>query len=245
MSAGVLLQNRIGLVLGVLAAGALLTAATVGLNGYRNTPRPEKPHAAVAANAPGEDVDPLAPKLFDQSGTVRVHVAGAVKKPGVYTLPAWARVIDAVTKAKGFTTAADPDAINLADRVKDGEQIRIPVKGQPAMPTAHPPTPEPAPVPATVGGRGEGRYPFSGAGAAAEGQQQGQQGQQATGTAVNLNTATREELDGLPGIGPATADKIIAYRQEHGGFLQPEDLMNVKGIGPTKFERLRPMVTAR
>jgi hypothetical protein len=93
-SAGLFLQSRIGWVLGLLAAGALLAALTVGLNGYRNTPRPDSAPAAAAGNGPEED--PLAPRLFDQAGTVRVHVAGAVKRPGVYTLPSYARVIDAV-----------------------------------------------------------------------------------------------------------------------------------------------------
>jgi competence protein ComEA len=88
-----------------------------------------------------------------------------------------------------------------------------------------------------VGGRGSGRYPFAALEASA--------GEPtAEGEPVNLNTATREQLDKLPGVGPSTAEKIIAHRQEHGPFLQPEDLMNVKGIGPSKFDKLRSLVSA-
>jgi competence protein ComEA len=235
-SAGLFLQSRIGWVLGLLAAGALLAALTVGLNGYRNSPRPDSLPAAAATNAPEED--PLAPRLFDQSGTVRVHVAGAVKRPGVYTLPSYARVIDAVNKARGFADDADRDAINLADRLRDGEQLRIPYRGRAERLQNHAPAAEPPPIPPTVGGRGTGRYPFASLDAsAAEAAPEAER--------VDLNTATREQLDALPGVGPSTAEKIIAHRQEYGPFVQPEDLMNVKGIGPSKFEKLRPLVTAR
>jgi competence protein ComEA len=222
--------------MGTLAATAALAAVGVGWTGYRGSPDGVLPPAGAQAapgTAPG--TDPLAPRLFDQSGPVRVHVAGAVKKPGVYSLPSWARVIDAVKRAGGATSQADLDAINLADPVRDGEQIRIPVRGRPQRLQAHRPTPEPPPLAPTVGGRGIGRYPFAAreASAPAPG-----------GGAVNLNQATREQLEALPGIGPATAEKILAYRQEQGGFLQPEDLMNVRGIGPAKFEKLRGLVTA-
>jgi competence ComEA-like helix-hairpin-helix protein len=229
--------------MGMLAATAALAAVGVAWSGYKNSPETGvRPDAGVrAANAP-KDRDPLSPRLFDQSGPIRVHVAGAVKNPGVYSLPAWARVVDAMKKAGGPTQGADLDAINLADPVKDGEQVRIPVKGRPMPLRAHLPTTEPPPLSPTAGGHALGRYPFA-APASLSGA-----GRQAKGAAlqgpVNLNTGTRDELDALPGIGPATADRILAYRQEHGPFLQPEDLMNVKGIGPVKFEQLRGLITA-
>jgi competence protein ComEA len=221
-----------GWILGSLTVGATLAAVSVGFNGYRTAP-PRDVRALAAASAAEPAEDPLAPRLFEQTTSVRVHVAGAVKKPGVYTLPAWARVIDAVKKAGGAAANADTDGINLADRIQDGEQIRIPVRGRRVDLQTHRPAPEPLPVAATVGGRGTGRYPFAQAEAPTAGAQPG---------TVDVNTAGREDLDRLPGVGPATADKIIAYRQEHGPFLQPEDLMNVKGIGPAKFERMRPMI---
>jgi competence protein ComEA len=229
-------QNRMNWLMATLAVGAIFAAVSVGINGYRSTPGSVPPDAVLAAQA--EEDDPLAPRLFDKSGPIRVHVAGAVKKPGVYSLPSWARVIDAVRKAGGPAETADLDAINLADFVKDGEQLRIPQRGRPAPRHAHPPTPEPPPVSPQAGGHGAGRYPFAQP-LAAHAVPAGR------GGPINLNTATREELDLLPGVGPATADRILAYRKERGPFLRPEDLMNVRGIGEKKFEQIRPFVTAR
>src|SRR4051794_21570240 len=116
-------------ILGVLLATAALAAVGVAWSGYRSSPGPLVPQASnrPGENAPG-DRDPLSPRLFDQSGPIRVHVAGAVKNPGVYSLPGWARVVDAMKKAGGPAANADLDGINLADPVKDGEQVRIPVK---------------------------------------------------------------------------------------------------------------------
>lgn len=230
------LQNRSGLVLATMAALCTLVALGVGLSGYRSTPRraEQKPRILADPSNP-EDKDPLAPRLFDQSAPFRVHVAGAVKKPGVYALPSWARVIDAVKKAGGAAPTADLDAINLADKIEDGEQIRIPTRGRPQALDSHRPTPEPDAVPATVGGRSTARYPFA-AGAV--------ELQAAGAGPVNLNSASREQLDSLPGIGPATADRIVAYREEHGPFVRPEDLMNVQGIGEVRFAQLRSLVTA-
>jgi len=228
------LQGRI---LGILATVALFLAVTLWFNGYRNTPPPPK-GAPAAASRPPEDGDPLSPRLFDQSRSIRIHVAGAVKKPGVYTVPSWARVTDAVRKAGGATTNANLDAINLADFLKDGEQLRIPIRGGRERLASHLPSPEPAAPPPTIGGRGLGRHPFvtAAAGSAA-----------ASGGAapINLNTATREELEGLPGVGAVTAEKIVSYRQTNGPFLQTEDLLNVRGIGEKKFEKLQPLVAVR
>jgi competence protein ComEA len=236
--------------LSMLAVSGTLAAAGVALNGYRQNPRPEPgaPSGAAPAgtvrtasvkpgNAPADD--PLAPRLFDQPGSIRVHMAGAVRHPGVYSLPAWARVVDGVKKAGGATGQANLDAINLADRLKDGEQVRIPVRGLAEPLDAHQPTPEPAAVPANVGGTGVGRYPFGPGSAASSGAQPAGPGQP-----VHLNSAGQQELERLPGVGPVTAAKILAFRTEYGPFARAEDLMNVPGIGPTRFEKLRPMVVA-
>lgn len=229
-------------VLGAIAAAATVAAVGVGLNGYRTSP-PKKSQQVIRQDADTgnpQDEDPLAPKFFDQSGSIRIHVAGAVRKPGVYSIPAWYRVVDAVKKAGGASADADLDAINLADRLMDGEQLRIPVKGRPARLQAHFPTPPPPPVDSSAGGRGTGRYPFRGAHTAGFTRPSPLR---TPGGVVNLNRASLDELDNLPGVGPSTAEKIIAYRKEQ-PFLRPEDLMNVKGIGPTRFSRLRPLVEA-
>lgn len=246
--------------MGSVALVAALAAVGVGLNGYRSSPRlPELPQPLTPATAatPGAASDPLAPRLFDRSAPIRVHVAGAVRRPGVYGLSAWARVEDALKKAGGAATGADLDAINLADRLRDGEQVRFPYRGRPEPLAVHPPTPAPLPVPATLGGQRAGRYPFAPAALplAAAGRGSGGSGGAAAGstaggagglfpTPINLNTATREQLDQVPGIGPATAERIIAHREQHGPFQRPEDLLQVDGIGPGRFAQLRGVVGA-
>lgn len=144
-------------------------------------------------------------------GEVLVHVAGAVRKPGVYALSSETRVIDAIQKAGGLAANADPDRLNLAERVVDGTQIVVPLKGGVA-PAPSGPAPVASPGPSASGGL------------------------------VSINSASAAELDTLPGIGPATAAKIIEYRQSRGGFRSIEELAAVKGIGPKKLEQLRPRV---
>ncbi len=144
----------------------------------------------------------------DRPRGATVHVAGAVARPGVYRLPASARVRDALRRAGGPTRRGDPNAINLAAEVADGVQIVVPRRGAAAAPV----------VAATPGA-------------------------EAPAPPVNLNSATLEQLDTLDGVGPVTAEAIIAYRQEHGGFRSVEDLGEVSGIGPKTLEALRDHVT--
>ncbi len=144
------------------------------------------------------------------AGELVVHVAGAVKASGVYRMPAGSRVIDAVQLAGGLAADAQPDAVNLAALVADGERVYVPHVG------------EPVPV-APAGGT-------------------------ATGTTlppgpVDINRATADELDSLPGIGPATAAAIVAHRDQFGPFGSVDDLADVRGIGPAKMEALRGLVT--
>jgi competence protein ComEA len=147
--------------------------------------------------------------------SVTVHVVGAVARPGVYALATGARCADAVAAAGGLLGPADQSAVNLARVVTDGEQIVVPVVGE-------------APANAAAGG-----------GAAAGGSAK------ASGGKVDLNTATVADLDTLPGVGPATAAKIIADREENGPFRTPEDLMRVPGIGAKRFESLKDLVSVR
>lgn len=237
------MQNRAVWTLTLLAIGGTLAAVGVGLNGYRQSPRAEasaSPKPLVSSNP--RDDDPLAPRLFDQGSTIQIHVAGAVRKPGVYTLPNWARVNDAVKKAGGATPRADLDAINLADHLKDAEQVRIPVRGRAEVLTAHLPTPEPAPVTIAAGGHRSGRYPYVTGGGELSSGGSGKKSTESLSGSINLNSATQEQLESLPGVGPSTAAKIMAYRQQNGPFQQVEDLMNVSGIGPGRFAKLKSLV---
>jgi len=149
---------------------------------------------------------------------VVVHVAGHVAAPGVVELDSGARVFQAIAEAGGASSDADLSAVNLARVLVDGEQVYVPAPGEQ--------------VPGVAGAVGGGP---AGGGAAS--------GTGTTGGPVNLNTASLADLDGLPGIGPVLAERILAWRQEHGRFTLVDELGEVEGIGPTLLGRLRDLVT--
>ena len=149
-----------------------------------------------------------------------VHVAGEVNKPGVYTLPNSARMIDAVIAAGGATARADLEVINLATPLSDSTQIFVPAKGVSARPVFSRPQP---------GINGINGIASNSNGPSSSG-------------VVNINRASVAELDALPGVGPSTAQAIVDYRVSNGPFGSAEDLLNVKGIGPAKFEAMRKLV---
>jgi competence protein ComEA len=160
-------------------------------------------------------------------GRVIVHVAGAVRRPGVYRLAGGARVADAVERAGGARRRADLGGVNLAAKLEDGRQIVVPVR----PPTGAPAAASGAPV-AGAGGLGSGGGAL-GSGATVPA---------AAAAPVNLNTATPEQLDTLPGVGPATVQKILEYREQHGGFGSVEELGQVSGIGEKRLAALRDQV---
>jgi competence protein ComEA len=136
-----------------------------------------------------------------------VHVAGRVRRPGLVRLPAGSRVHDAIRAAGGVAPGADLDAVNLARKLTDGEQVLVPGPGDP-----------PPPPPGATG---------SGASPAAP---------------LDLNTATMEQLDALPGVGEVTAGRILAYRSAH-PFTAVDELLEVPGIGQRRFDQLKDLVT--
>ncbi len=152
---------------------------------------------------------------------VVVHVAGAVVSPGVRRLPLGSRVIDALDAAGGALPGADLPRINLAAPLVDGQQVYVPKPG------------EQPPLAAGAGVSG---------GAGAAGGVAGAAGP-VPGAVVNLNTATAEQLDTLPGVGPTTAAAIIAHRDQNGPFTSVDQLLDVRGIGEAKLEQLRDLVS--
>lgn len=158
-------------------------------------------------------------------GKIIVHVTGAVRHPGLLRLEGDVRVQDAIEKAGG-PTDADLDALNLAAKVEDGTQIYVPKKGAPqddgkvAEQYAGGPSAQTA-------------YTSSAMKAAPKGSSRPAPG------SISLNTATMADLDRLPGVGPATAGKILDYRRSHGGFTSVDEVLAVKGIGPKKLAAMR------
>ncbi len=146
-----------------------------------------------------------------------VHVEGAVVAPGVYALDPGSRVSDAVEAAGGLLPDADAPALNLAARLSDGDQLRVPVM---------PPILSASVAGELSGAAAPGTHPDTGG-----------------STQLDINTATQAELETLPGIGPATAGKIVAFRQENGPFAAPVDLQRVSGIGPSTYEKLKDLIT--
>ena len=173
----------------------------------------------VAGAEPGT---PERPAGEGAQGEVFVHVAGAVTSPGVVQLPSTGRVVDAVRAAGGLRADADPDRVNLAAPLVDGQRIVVPVLGQ-EVPVEVLPTGPP--------GGATGAAP-SAAGA----------GGTDAAAPVDLNTADAAQLEALPGIGPATATAILSHREQHGPFRSVEDLIEVRGIGEAKLDALRDLV---
>lgn len=171
-----------------------------------------------------------------------VYVTGAVAKPGLVRLPLDARLDDALKEAEPLPEA-NLEQINPAQRLKDGQKISVPYKAGSAQ--GVPGTSGTSDMAGATGAAGiNGSAGTAGAsGSAASAGNVPIPADPASSTLININTAGPSELDKLPGIGPALAERIIQYRDEHGPFMQPEDLMDVSGIGPKTFEKMSSMVT--
>jgi competence protein ComEA len=168
-----------------------------------------------AATAP-EVVAPLEPVRRARARPLLVvHVVGAVRRPGLYRLRDGARVADAVARAGGAARRAELAALNLAAPLVDGVQILVPARQR------------------SAGAAGAGAAAVPG----------GMAGEGIATPKPSLSSATIEELDELPGVGPVTAQRIVDYRTANGPFASVDDLDAVPGIGPTRIEQLRELVT--
>lgn len=204
--------------LATVAVLAALVAAALAYGGYTavRPPSPPRPEDVLPRVALSPTSAPTT-----TAAPVVIHVVGAVAAPGVQQVPAGARILDALEAAGGPTAEADLAQLNLAAPVTDGTQIRVPTVGE------SPPGPL---IVAPSGDPSAGGGASSGAGSNAP---------------VDLNTATPQELEELPGVGPATAAAIVAWRDRNGRFASVDQLLEVRGIGPAKFEAVRDLVVVR
>lgn len=145
---------------------------------------------------------------------IQVHVTGEVKIPGIYELPAKSRVHDAIQAAGGFTENASDQGINLAALLEDGQQVRV-----------YSNVPSENSDDGNESWNGNTRSPTT------------------INALININTATQEMLETLPGIGPVTAGNIIAFREIEGFFTSIEDIQKVPGIGPVTYAELKDLIT--
>ena len=209
-------KARLALVAGVVTAGAIALAVVNALGGSRGGVVIERENAPVTAPAVTTEISSAASTPESVAASIFVHIDGAVVAPGVYELTgstgALPRVNDAVIAAGGLAEDADTSALNLAAVLSDGEKIHVPRQGE-----------------VVAGQASSGAASGSDVGASSSG-------------VININTATAEELDSLPGIGPSTAAAIVEDRERNGPFASPEDLMRVSGIGEGKFSKLKDQI---
>jgi len=204
-----------------LIAGGLVVVLVVAIGGLLFLARPE-PVVEVAGEveaSPGVDAAGGSARPASDGSVVVVEVGGAVARPGLYRLPTGSRVADAIEAAGGFGARVDAALadrqLNLASPLHDGDEIHVPLRGEAG--------------PAAGGGGATGGSGNAGGTAAA-------------GAPIDLNAATAEQLDTLPGIGPVTAAKIVAAREER-RFTAIDDLGTRKVLGPATLDKIRALVT--
>jgi competence protein ComEA len=207
-------KNR-NIVVILVSVVAVIGAGLFYLQRPASTPIEIIPAQATTASAPTATPQPTA--TFTPA-PLRVYVTGAVAKSDVYILAPGSIVKDAIQAAGGLTSEADPERINQALELKDQQQIHVPRKDE-----ANPPPP-------IQGGQDN---PTNNSNNPAPVQ----------GDLININTATLEQLDTLPGIGPAIAQRIIDYRETVGAFASIEEITQVSGIGDATFAKIKTLIT--
>lgn len=208
---------------GVVALGVVGVAAV--LVTLFTLARDDSPPVASAKLPPVQMVSSASPTPPAPEAPVVVSVVGLVGKPGLVSLDPGARIADVLTAAGGPLDGADLVNLNMARRVTDGEQIVVGIATAPGEPAVMGSSVSPgaAPAASTDAPATSGNTP-------------------APGELVDLNSATPEQLDALPGVGPVTAAAIVAWRDANGKFSSVDQLGDVEGIGPARLDKLRDRV---
>ena len=213
--------TAIAICLIVIAAVCLVNVASSdGLTIVSEEEAAEEGSEEGSEGGDGEESAEGAGEEAGGSGTVVVYVTGAVAVPGVCELSEGSRVQDAIQAVGGFADDAATDALNLARLLEDGEQIDVPtLEEQAAAEEAG----------EELSTSGDEASSSSGGSTSSDG-------------LININTASAEELEELPGIGEVTAEKIIADREANGDYATIEDITRVSGIGDKKFEAIAELI---
>ncbi len=197
--------------------GSFLSLIAVALAGWwllRIPPPPPEDSIPIASTVTTLSFAMSSSQATALISEITVHIAGAVKTPGVYQFRLGARINDGVVAAGGATAQADLDSVNLAMLLSEGIQIYIPKRNEKPHIVVQPRFTNP-----------------TSSNDATDKQLQ---------VSININTATAIELEQLAGVGPSTAKAIIAFREKNGSFKTVEDLLNVRGIGPAKLSEILP-----
>jgi len=240
-----------------IVAVVTVAAATAAYRGFVHAPDPS-PSAAPAGDLAFATPEPTRESRVERRGlrTVTVYVAGAVARAGVYALPATGRANDAVRAAGGASGDADLVAVNLAEPLSDGEEIVVPVKGAADSADAQP---------STVGARAGGRVHrashrkhkrhrkrrsaeaaiTSDASDAAATSAEPVAASDGPSQIVDVNAADENELETLPGIGPALAARIVTFREINGPFSSADDLLDVNGMTQGRLDAISPYVATK
>lgn len=213
------------------AVGAVVVLALVGVGAAVVSAllAPGGSTSVVGASPSAAPTDPLSPPGGGDAGVapseaaVIVHVLGSVREPGIVEVRLGDRVVDAIAAAGGALEDADLGGVNLARALVDGEQVYVPEVGE-----------------VVTGGGAGGAGPAAG-GAAGAGVGASPGG--ASAALVNLNSADSAALETLPGVGPALAQRIIAWREENGPFRAVDEMLAVSGIGEKTLAGFRDQVT--
>lgn len=205
-----------------LLVGYVVPHRSPGAGAALTLAEPTIPAQLSTGVAPGPDASPQA-----QPTSVAVYVCGDVHRPGVYSMTSAGRVADAVAKAGGALADADLEQLNLAAPLSDAMKIDVPKKGARIAP-------EFAGLPESAQDTDHVRPSRHRSGHSSHKLQPGQ--------TLDVNTASESELTQLPGVGPSLARRIVEYRTGNGPFQSVDDLQNVSGIGPSKFEKMAPYV---
>ena len=206
-----------------LVKKSLLVLLLIGLIAAGGT------YYGMSSNQEPETLPPVTSESREEASKrteIAVYVTGAVVEPGVVYLQQGARGGDAVKACGGFLPEAAVDQVNLTMVLKDGQQLRVPVKAAPGT--------------GAVGNENPGGAPSGQSGLTSN--VSASRAAVSGGALVNINTADVKQLDTLPGVGPSMAQRIIEYREANGGFSVPEDLKKVRGIGDAKFQKLQDKI---